>query len=118
MCILVFDLSDRITFEQVINWRNNYLQYLKIISIPNEYDTKYYDIIDEIPFVLVGNKSFSDKREITEEEIEEFMNENKNLIKCYNEISVKYNLGMEEVFENVSMFCSNTMEYKYKKIFE
>ena len=24
-CILVFDLCDRITFEQVINWRNNFL---------------------------------------------------------------------------------------------
>ena len=113
-CILVFDLCDRVTFEQVINWRNNFLQYLKIISIPNEYETKYYDIIDEIPFILVGNKSDSEERDITAEEIEEFLEENKNEIKCYNEISVKENLGLEELFENVSKY---SFEFKVNEIY-
>ena len=113
-CILVFDLCDRVTFEQVINWRNNFLQYLKIISIPNEYETKYYDIIDEIPFILVGNKTDSEERDITAEEIEEFMEENKKEIKCYNEISVKENLGLEELFENISKY---SFEFKVNEMY-
>ena len=113
-CVLVFDLCDRISFEQVLNWRNNFLQYLKIISIPNEYETKYYDIIDEIPFILVGNKNDL-KREITEEEIEEFMEENKKEIKCYNEISAKDNKGIKEVFDNV---CKYSYIFKVKEMFD
>ena len=113
-CILVFDLCDRVTFEQVINWRNNFLQYLKIISIPNEYETRYYDIIEEIPFILVGNKTDSEERDITAEEIEEFLEENKNEIKCYNEISVKENIGLEELFENVSKY---SFEFKVNEIY-
>ena len=114
-CILVFDLCDRITFEQVINWRNNFLQYLKIISIPNEYDNRYYDIIDEIPFILLGNKSDKRDKEITEEEIEEFMQENKNEIISYREISVKENRGIKEVFENVCKYC---FEFKIKETYD
>ena len=113
-CVLVFDLCDRASFEQVLFWRNNFLQYLKLISIPNEYETNYYNIIDEIPFILVGNKSDL-KREITEEEIEEFMEEYKNEIKCYNEISAKDNKGIKEVFENV---CKYSYIFKVKEMLD
>ena len=114
-CILIFDLNDRVSFEQVLNWRNNFLQYLKIISIPNEYESNYCNIIDEIPFILVGNKSDLKEKEITEEEIEEFIEENKNEIKCYNEITVKENRGINEVFENVCKYC---FEFKVKEMYD
>ena len=113
-CILVFDLCDRNTLEQLINWRTNFLENLKEISIPNEYNNNYYNIINEIPFILVGNKSDILDREITEEEIQDFLEENKNDIKCYIEISAKENKGLNDVFENV---CKYGFEFKINEMY-
>ena len=113
-CILVFDLCDRNTLEQVINWKTNFLENLKDISIPNEYDNNYYNIIDEIPFILVGNKSDILEREITDEEIQDFLEENQNYIKSYIEISTKENKGLNDVFENV---CKFGFEFKINEMY-
>lgn len=77
--MIVFDLTDRISFENVINWINR---------------SKQYDATNSKPYVLVGNKCDRAANEIVikQTEIKEFIDKH-NLTyfetSAYNDINVK-----------------------------
>ena len=80
--ITIFSLNDKSSFEQVDFW----VQKLKELS-------------GDIPYVLVGNKSDLE-RKVNEDEIIEKRNE---LGVQYFETSAKMNIGIEKVFESLSI---------------
>jgi small GTP-binding protein len=81
--IVVFDLTDKESFDKVTDW-------LKEIR----------DFSDKMPIALFGNKSdLVDEREVTQEEIDKLCKE-KNLI--YFETSAKDNKGITEGFTKIA----------------
>lgn len=82
--VVVFDISNRNSFESVSKWVDDFKQY----SNP-----QYHQII-----FIVGNKAdLVDKREVTMQEIEEFIEMNEGFV--YVETSAKSGEGICKVFE-------------------
>ena len=93
---IVFDLTSRATFDSCSEWIENYYKY----SNPDS----------EKHVVLIGNKSdLKDLREITEEQINEFVNINK--IK-YFETSAKNGENIDECFYFIAEKLMNDIEEK------
>ena len=88
--IVVFDLTNRETFEKVTDW-------LKQIR---EYSTK-------IVIGLFGNKSDLEGREVSQEEIDKLC-QNEDLI--YFETSAKNNTGIQEGFNKVASLAYKVYE--------
>ena len=88
--IVVFDLTNRETFEKVTDW-------LKQIR---EYSTK-------IVIGLFGNKSDLEGREVSQEEIDKLC-QNEDLI--YFETSAKNNTGIQEGFNKVASLAYKVFE--------
>ena len=87
-CIVVFDLTEKLSFEKVSDW-------LKQIR----------DTMPKIPVALFGNKNDLPNRKVTQEEIDELC-ERENLI--YFETSAKENKGIKEGFVKIStLACEN-----------
>jgi Ras-related protein Rab-7A len=85
-CIIVFDLTNIISFKNLENWMDEFLLYSNV-SDPNNY-----------PFIIVGNKSdlINDtNRVISEKYIQKFC-QNKNV--KYFEVSTKLNTNINNVF--------------------
>lgn len=79
-CFLVFDITNRKSFENIKEWKNEVTK----------------NINQEPEFILVGNKSdLSNERKITISEILEFA-ENNNM--KYYETSAKNNINIKNVF--------------------
>ena len=80
--VVVFDLGDRKSFENVKDWLG-----------------KIKDYCDKVLIVLFGNKCDIDEREVKTEEIQKFVKEN-NL--TYYETSPKIKKGYSEGFEKLA----------------
>ncbi len=88
-CILVFDLTEKESFESIDGWRKEFL------------DTLGPEDPESFPFVLVGNKSdMKDDIKVTNEEIEAYCKEHKNI--PYFATSAKEDIGLEETFGKVA----------------
>ena len=88
-CILVFDLTSKETFNNIDNWRKEFLISLN----PKEPES--------FPFILVGNKSdMKDDIKITNEEIEAYCKEHNNM--PYFATSAKDDINLEETFNKVA----------------
>ena len=86
-CIVVFDLSNRRSFENVSTWINEFtLQG----EIPNP---------EKFPFVIIGNKCDKPDRQVTTEEAKEFFH-SKEL--GYFETSAKEDIGISEAFKFIT----------------
>ena len=90
--VVVFDLTNRISFEKVVKWLENIRNFSK-----------------KLPIALFGNKSdLKDERIITQEEIDKLC-KNEKLI--YFETSAKENVGIKEGIKEIT-----TLAYKvYEK---
>jgi small GTP-binding protein len=87
-CIVVFDLTEKSSFEKVTEW-------LK----------KIREKMPKIPIALFGNKNDLPNRKVTQEEIDELC-KRENLI--YFETSAKENKGIKEGFIKIStLACEN-----------
>ncbi len=84
-CFLVFDLTDRKTYEKVIDWRD---QFLSKTDLGPE---------DNFHFVVLGNKCDLENREVTKEEAEQFFQSKHGL--SYFEVSAKEDKNIETVFK-------------------
>ena len=96
--ILVFNLTHRKTFQNIDNY---------LADIRDNFDN---------PFIVIfGNKSDIEKREVSKEEIEQYMKQKKLE---YFETSAKYNQGIDEgfsyianeVYEKVSLKVTNQIK--------
>jgi Ras-related protein Rab-7A len=95
-CIVVFDLTNMLSFRNLENWIDEFL----LISHPRDPDS--------YPFIIIGNKSDlinDSNRTITHKAIEKFC-ESKNI--KYFEVSTKFNINISSSFD----FLINKM---YKK---
>lgn len=80
----MFDLTDRKTFDKVIEWRD---QFLAKTDLGPE---------DNFHFVVLGNKCDLENREVSQEEAEEFFQQKHGL--TYFEVSAKDGLNVEFAF--------------------
>ncbi len=88
-CILVFDLTNSSSFDNVEVWRREFLESLN----PPEGD-KY-------PFVLIGNKNdLKDIVQVKDEDIQNYCNSHNNM--PYFSCSAQNNLNVEEAFNKVA----------------
>ena len=88
-CVLVFDLTDKKSFESIENWREEFLDNLN----PRDPET--------FPFVLLGNKCDKEiERKVEESEIKNYCENKSNM--PYFETSAKDNTNVEAAFEKVS----------------
>lgn len=104
--ILVFDITNYDSFENLYNWMNDI----------NENSDNFF-----IPIILVGNKcDLVDKREVPESEIIEFCNE---LDIDYIEVSAKEKINLDNIFisvnneirENIRLFGIEYLDIKNYK---
>ena len=91
--IIVFDITDRKSFENVKTWHNDLLKYTN-------------KNIDQVTILLVGNKNDLDNRIVNEIEANELARE---LGMFYIETSAKLNTNITDLFHLIS-------ENIYKKI--
>ena len=90
--LLLFDLSRRVTFDKLPEWLN----------FLNEHKSN-------VPVILLGNKAdLIEKRKVSDEEIEKFINS--NLLQGYFEISLKTGLNVEQ-----SMIHLAELVYQFMK---
>ena len=88
LCILVFDISDRETFQNLEGWRKEFLEQLNP-SNP-----------DEFPIVLIANKcDIQTDKNISEDEIKQYCQEHNNI--PYFFCSAKDNINLKEAFDKV-----------------
>jgi len=67
-CILVFDLTDKVSFNNIETWRK---EFLNALNPPDG---------DEFPFVLAGNKlDLKDNIKVKEEDIQNYCDMNNNM---------------------------------------
>ena len=87
--IVVFDLTNRLSFERVINWLDNLREFSQ-----------------KMPVVLFGNKcDLKDKRIITQEEIDQLCQKEKLI---YFETSAKDNIGIKEGIKEIATLAYQT----------
>jgi GTPase SAR1 family protein len=114
--IILFDITNENSFKKIIN----FIEKAKIIY--EEIKAKNFSLDDdnikqpnsfnEIPIIIVGNKSdMENERKIKKEEIEQY-NEDiilKEKFTClkYHEISVKDNKGIDGVFDDIFKYYFN-----------
>lgn len=88
-CVLVFDLTNQKSFENVEGWRTEFLKQL------NPPDAESY------PFVLVGNKNdMKEDIKVQDADIENYCKEHGNM--PYFSASAKDNSNLEEAFAQVA----------------
>jgi len=93
-CILVFDLTSRDSFNNLGDWKKEFLNSLN----PPDADT--------YPFILFGNKSdLKDDIKVQDEEIEEFCKVNNNM--PYFSTSAKDDSNLEEGFKKAAELAFN-----------
>jgi Ras-related protein Rab-2A len=86
--ILVYDVSQRNTFDHIINWLNDIKKYAN----------------QDIPIILVGNKIDLDNREVSIDEGQKLADDN-NLL--FIETSGKENINIDKLFINLSSAIYN-----------
>ena len=88
-CVLVFDLTNEQSFENVEIWRKEFLENL------NPPDS------DKYPFVLLGNKNdIKESIKVKDEDIQKYCNSHNNM--TYFSVSAKNNDMVEESFKKVA----------------
>jgi Ras-related protein Rab-7A len=83
-CILVFDISDKDSFDKVDTWK-------KICDSANS------DRQEHITYFLVGNKIDKDNRLVTKSQINNYCHQNN--IKHYFEVSSIHNIGVDDLYK-------------------
>lgn len=87
--MLVFDVTDRLSFENISMWQSEFFEYA--------------DIADDkpFPFVLVGNKGdLADQRQVSNEEAQTWAKEHGNI--AYLEASAKTSVNVENAFIEIA----------------
>ena len=86
-CLLVYDLTNKDSFENILNWRTNFLQK-SMVTQP-----------DSFPFLVVANKLDleQEQRQVAFKQLERFCKENDGML--FVEASAKSNLNVEQAFQ-------------------
>ena len=86
-CLLVYDLTNKDSFENLINWKTTFLQK-SMVTQP-----------DSFPFLVVANKLDLEQqqRQVAFKQLERFCKENDDML--FVEASAKSNLNVEQAFQ-------------------
>mmetsp|Transcript_25723 Transcript_25723/g.50334 ORF Transcript_25723/g.50334 Transcript_25723/m.50334 type:complete len:208 (-) Transcript_25723:174-797(-) len=88
-CVLVYDVTDAKSFENLDIWRDEFLQS----SNPAD--------VDEFPFVILGNKiDLAHKRKVSDTKLTEWCEKRGNL--PHFETSAKDTINVDQAFETVA----------------
>ena len=107
--IICFDLTKKVTFENLNIWRDNFKKHSSLAGIEN------------YPVVLVGNKSdLTDEREVKTQLIDEWKHENG--CENYYQVSAKDGKNVSEIFEQavveiMKSKANGKVLFWYRKIF-
>ena len=93
--IVVFDLTDKRSFEKIIDWTEK----IRVLT-------------REVPICLFGNKSDLSNRKVTQEEIDKLCKE-QNLV--YFETSAKNNTGITEGFNKLANLINQVFGNRINK---
>jgi len=92
-CVLVYDITNSQTFENLESWRNGFLQE----GMPKDPET--------FPFVLLGNKADkANERKVPQSKAEEWCKAHGGI--QYFETSAAQNSNVEEAFRNIAKIAS------------
>jgi len=92
ICVLVFDVNDKHTFDAIDQWRDEFLHHADI----EEQET--------FPFLLLGNKSDLGSK-VTESTVKRFLEQRGWENVMYLETSAKHNTNIKESFQQVAKLC-------------
>jgi len=92
ICVLVFDVNDKHTFDAIDQWRDEFLHHADI----EEQET--------FPFLLLGNKSDLGSK-VTESTVKRFLEQRGWENVMYLETSAKHNTNIKEAFVQVAKLC-------------
>ena len=110
---IVFDLTDEESFNNIENLVKIAKTYVEICK-KNNFETedtiiKQPDLFKDIPILIIGNKcDLVQERKVQKEKIDEIVQKIKNDYNItylnYHEISVKNNIGVEKLFQDMIYF--------------
>eukprot|EP00730_Choanoeca_flexa_P005397 TRINITY_DN11935_c0_g2_i1.p1 TRINITY_DN11935_c0_g2~~TRINITY_DN11935_c0_g2_i1.p1 ORF type:complete len:203 (+),score=26.77 TRINITY_DN11935_c0_g2_i1:108-716(+) len=107
-CMLVFDLTDRHSFDNISVWMEEFFNYADVEA----------DQQPTFPILLIGNKVDVEGRQVSTEEAEEFCSKHNNL--KYYETSAKTAVNVETAFYTVARMLverqRDTTKMKYDTI--
>jgi len=92
ICVLVFDVNDKHTFDAVEQWRDEFLHHADI------------EDQDSFPFLLLGNKCDLGGR-VSEQEVTRWLEQRNYKNVQYLETSAKHNTNIQEAFDLVAKLC-------------
>ena len=108
--LLLFDINDKKTFEDIEEWMNDIIENTDKNDIKGgENDLIIYLLGNKID--LINKDKDEDKEKVTRKEIEELANKLK--VKYYD-ISNKWNLNLEEIIARIVLDCLKNNRFKKK----
>lgn len=105
-CLLVYDISNPQSFENLANWKTSFLQKGMVI------------MPETFPFIVVGNKVdiADDNRQVSQVQLQRFCQEQGGL--PWAETSAKGNIGVEAAFTKLAERALARQEEMSKKMEE
>ena len=98
-CILVYDITDSNSFDQIDEWKRKFIQQSDIDK-PNEY-----------PFLLLGNKSdLNNNRVVLTDDAKEYATNNRML---FYETSAKTGNNIDQAIESIAMAATKQPTVPY-----
>jgi len=93
-CIMVYDITDKETFDEIESWKNKFMQQANV------------DNARKYPFLLLGNKSDRDgDRKVTHHEGEQYA---KNYNMEFFETSAKNGQNIEKAFNEIASIAADS----------
>ena len=94
--LIVYDISHKESFQNVVYWIEEAKRYIS----------------EEIPIMIIGNKSDRTDRQVTYEELKNFAEKN-NLL--YMETSARDNINIDEIFSELAKQCLENITSVFKE---
>jgi len=92
ICVLVFDISQKLTFDAIEQWRDEFLHHADV------------EDQDQFPFLLLGNKCDLGEK-ITTNDVNNWMNNRGFSNMVYMQTSAKNNINIKQAFDQVAKSC-------------
>ncbi|CDW83790.1 cg5915-pa [Stylonychia lemnae] len=104
-CLIVYDITNSLSFENVINWKNSFLNKSMVVNP------------EGFPFMIVGNKiDLENERQVSLNEGEKVCKQNGDLL--FTEASARTNQNVEIAFQKLAANALKRQEEMQKSLDE